>query len=184
MLGALIEACRSCFDALADMLARARGRLARAERPTLSKGTRVRVVRRLAEGGFSYVDLAVDAGGGARAGREYALKRVRCGDAEGVGLARHEIAVHEAFSHAHLMPLVDWAVPDARLPGEALLLFPLVDGGSLRGAIDARLCLDHDLDATVGRVRQDDVAKLAACALAQAHQATRAAAGAAADDGH
>ena len=142
-----------CGGLLARVYAGVASQLALRERPALAQGTRVHVVRRLAEGGFSFVDLAVGEGGGsnnpgegggggasrgaAAGGRKYALKRIPCGDAEALTAALAEIGVHRAFAaHPNLMPLVDWAAPDAVPPGRGAEVTCVSRRESRRGSCD------------------------------------------------
>ncbi len=96
---------------------------------TVEVGERkLKVVRQLAEGGFSYVYL-VEAQG---KGKQYALKKVLAQLPEQCELARWEITIHKAFDHPHLMPLIDHAA--VRLPNgaeEFRLLMPLFPSGTL-----------------------------------------------------
>ena len=85
-----------------------------------------KVVKLLAEGGFSFVYLVED--GKAK----YALKKVLSQLPETSQAARWEIQVHKAFKHPNLLQLVDTCmVPAANGAEEFRLLMPLFEGGTL-----------------------------------------------------
>lgn len=106
---------------------------------SLPKGMRVKIEKMIGEGGYSYVYVARDT----KTRGKYALKKVLCQVPEQVAMVRREAAVHDAFAHPHLMPLLDFAWTKA--PGGrgdvAWLLLPLAAGGSLRAHLDRRLGL-------------------------------------------
>ena len=89
-------------------------------------GRTFRVIRQLAEGGFSFVYL-VESGG-----EKYALKKVLCQLPEQAEQARWEIKVHESLEHPNCMPLIDTCVePVANGGNEFRLLMPLFPHGTL-----------------------------------------------------
>jgi len=89
----------------------------------------LRVVKMLAEGGFSFVYL-VECGA-----EKFALKKVLAQLPEQSELAQWEIKVHQAFKHPNLMPLVDHAmVPTANGAEEFLLVMPLYPSGTVLDA--------------------------------------------------
>lgn len=124
------------------------------------RGRRLREVRLLAEGGFSFVHLVsnpADAGGdmpgmvmaggcGGGGGGMYALKRMLIQDAEQLRAAEWEVEVHRALGAAsdHLLELVDADFVDVRADrstaavSEARLLFPYFENGSVQDVL-ARL---------------------------------------------
>ncbi|PRW20781.1 Serine threonine- kinase 16 [Chlorella sorokiniana] len=137
---------------------------------------RLRVLRQLGEGGYSFVYLVRDvaAAGGAGAllpsavgPHTFALKRVLCGSEEQVREAEHEVAVMKRLRHPCLLPLLDAAsqlhrTPDGSSRHIVLLLFPVYDGGNL-----------HEF---VQRLRQEAAAQQqqpAACSAAVVQQARR-----------
>mmetsp|Transcript_15904 Transcript_15904/g.36397 ORF Transcript_15904/g.36397 Transcript_15904/m.36397 type:complete len:323 (-) Transcript_15904:96-1064(-) len=86
----------------------------------------LRVVKLLAEGGFSFVYL-VEAGD-----KKYALKKVLSQLPEQSELARWEIEVHKSFKHPNLMALIDdCVVPAPNGAEEFRLLMPLYPHGTL-----------------------------------------------------
>lgn len=89
-------------------------------------GRNIRVIRMLAEGGFSFVYLVESNG------EKYALKKVLSQLPEQSDAARWEISVHTEIKHANCMPLVDHTVvPAANGAEEFRLLMPLYPNGTL-----------------------------------------------------
>jgi len=91
---------------------------------TINKRT-LRVIRMLAEGGFSFVYL-VESGT-----EKFALKKVLCQLPEQSEAARQEIEVHSAIKHKNCMPLVDHSVVELPNGEEFRLLMPLYPHGTL-----------------------------------------------------
>ena len=86
-----------------------------------------KVVKLLAEGGFSFVYLVED-----DKKKKYALKKVLAQLPEASELARWEVQVHQSFKHANLMPLIDHAVVSTASGAEEFrLLMPLYPDGTL-----------------------------------------------------
>jgi serine/threonine kinase 16 len=101
---------------------------------TMDTGRRVRLGRKIAEGGFSYVFEATEnlSGGGQQL---YALKQIRCPEAHMLQECREEAAVHRAtVGHANILPLLGFTVVD----GVAYMLFPRMHR-SLRAEINHRI---------------------------------------------
>ncbi|NXS63264.1 STK16 kinase, partial [Brachypteracias leptosomus] len=96
-------------------------------------GARYLLLHRLAEGGFSYVDLVE----GLRDGRFYALKRILCHDKEDRQAALHEVEMHGLFDHPNILPLVAHCMVEKGTKHEAWLLLPYV---KVRGASLAPAC--------------------------------------------
>ena len=85
-----------------------------------------KVVKMLAEGGFSFVYLVEDGK------TKYALKKVLSQLPETSQAARWEIQVHKSFKHPNLLQLIDSCmVPAANGAEEFRLLMPLFEGGTL-----------------------------------------------------
>ena len=86
----------------------------------------LRVIRQLAEGGFSFVYL-VESGS-----EKFALKKVLTQLPEQADAARWEIKVHSSIDHPNCMPLIDHCVePAANGAEEFRLLMPLYPHGTL-----------------------------------------------------
>ncbi|KAL4451544.1 hypothetical protein ABPG75_007206 [Micractinium tetrahymenae] len=117
-------------------------------------GRRLRVIRQLGEGGYSFVYLvqplrpdsvhSSSAGGGPlavaaaapAAGQLFALKRVLCGSEQQLREAEHEVAVMRRLRHPCLLALEAASTqlqraPDGSSRHVVLMLFPVYDGGNL-----------------------------------------------------
>ena len=87
----------------------------------------LRVVKLLAEGGFSFVYLVEDGNK-----KQYALKKVLAQLPEQSELARWEIQIHKTFKHPNLLPLIDnCSVATSDSAEEFRLLMPLYESGTL-----------------------------------------------------
>ncbi|NXF43729.1 STK16 kinase, partial [Oceanites oceanicus] len=96
-------------------------------------GVRYLLLHRLAEGGFSYVDLVE----GLRDGRFYALKRILCHDKEDRQAALHEVEMHGLFDHPNILRLEAHCMVEKGAKHEAWLLLPYVKGGTLWREVEA-----------------------------------------------
>ncbi|NWX17907.1 STK16 kinase, partial [Aegotheles bennettii] len=96
-------------------------------------GERYLLLHRLAEGGFSYVDLVE----GLKDGRFYALKRILCHDKEDRQAALHEVEMHGLFDHPNILRLVAHCMVEKGAKHEAWLLLPYVKGGTLWSEVQA-----------------------------------------------
>ena len=72
---------------------------------TMDTGKSVRLGRKIAEGGFSYVFEAFDSVNN----KKYALKRIHVGDHETFQSTQREAGVHRSLKHPNLMPLLGLA---------------------------------------------------------------------------
>ena len=96
-------------------------------------GASYRVVRRVGEGAFSYVDLVQD-----RAGGQLALKRIEIAYAEQEQAVLHEISIHQKLTHVNILPLLNHDfLKRANSSQEARLVFPFYSGGTLQNWIDS-----------------------------------------------
>uniref|UniRef100_A0A8B9SLS1 non-specific serine/threonine protein kinase n=1 Tax=Anas platyrhynchos TaxID=8839 RepID=A0A8B9SLS1_ANAPL len=96
-------------------------------------GARYLLLHRLAEGGFSCVDLVE----GLRDGRLYALKRIACHDAEDRQAALREAEMHGLLRHPNVLRLEAHCLLEKGAKHEAWLLLPYVQGGTLWGEVEA-----------------------------------------------
>ncbi|XP_025979025.1 serine/threonine-protein kinase 16 isoform X1 [Dromaius novaehollandiae] len=96
-------------------------------------GARYLLLHRLAEGGFSYVDLVE----GLRDGRFYALKRILCHDKEDRRAALREAEMHGLFEHPNILRLEAHCLVEKGAKHEAWLLLPYVQGGTLWSEVEA-----------------------------------------------
>ena len=72
-------------------------------RPSLVvEGQKYKVRRKLAEGGFSTVDLAENT----RNGKLVAIKRIICHSTQDQNLGKFEIEVHRKFQHENIIRLI------------------------------------------------------------------------------
>ncbi|XP_064390546.1 probable serine/threonine-protein kinase DDB_G0291350 [Halichondria panicea] len=93
------------------------------------------VVRRIGEGGFSYVDLVH------RDGHSYALKRILIQLPEQREAAQNEIRAHTQVDHPNVVHLVDSEIRDvsqrtSNCIGIAFLLFPYYQNGTLQDLME------------------------------------------------
>ncbi|KIM33499.1 hypothetical protein M408DRAFT_155596 [Serendipita vermifera MAFF 305830] len=98
-------------------------------------GRTYKIVKALGEGGFSFVYLAQDE----VTGREFALKKIRAHNSEGVKGAMREIEAYRRFKHPNIIRIYDSAVvQDPSGDGKIVYLFlPLYKRGNLQDAINA-----------------------------------------------
>ena len=103
---------------------------------SLDSGRRVRIGSVIAEGGFSIVFRATEAGSSGASNTVYALKRIRCEEQETLQLCRKEASVHRTVGsqHANVMPLLGMAVEDK----QCYMLFPYMPH-SLRDEVNRRI---------------------------------------------
>jgi serine/threonine protein kinase len=99
---------------------------------TVTVGERkLRVDKKIAEGGFSIVYLARQTNE-ADKGKQFALKIVICQTEEQVQGARREMHVHRTCKHPNVLPLVDFDIvqnKNNRGHHDALFVFPVISGG-------------------------------------------------------
>jgi serine/threonine kinase 16 len=108
---------------------------------TLDSGRQVRIGSPIAEGGFSIVFRATPVTTtSSPSSSSYALKRIRCEDAETVQQCRAEAAVHYAVgaNHPNVMPLLGMAMDDQY----CYMLFPFLPH-SLRDEVNGRIFPDQ-----------------------------------------
>jgi serine/threonine kinase 16 len=112
---------------------------------TLDSGRQVRIGPPIAEGGFSIVFRATPvttstSSASSSSTSTYALKRIRCEDAETVQQCRAEAAVHYAVgaNHPNVMPLLGMAMDDQY----CYMLFPFLPH-SLRDEVNGRIFSDQ-----------------------------------------
>lgn len=97
---------------------------------------------KIAEGGFSYIYSAHDKQYPST--KQYALKRIICPDEETIVACRKEAKVHRTLgnSHENVLPLIAVKFDVAQPQTICYMLFPLVEGGSLRDEINRRNLLN------------------------------------------
>jgi serine/threonine kinase 16 len=85
---------------------------------TLDTGKSVRLGRKIAEGGFSYIFEAFDSVNN----KKYALKRIHIGDHETFQATQREAGVHRSLKHPNIMPLLGMCSEEK----VCYLLFPFI----------------------------------------------------------
>jgi serine/threonine kinase 16 len=109
-------------------------------RPAVTvEGVRYKVLRQLAEGGFSTVQLARDI----ESGHKVALKRITCHSIEDQNLAKAEIQTMKKLAHENIIKLVGWTmVGEADLihnrTSEVILVMPYYPRGTLHEELESR----------------------------------------------
>ena len=128
----------SCFDFIGAFVAsilEILNRFKPAETVVINQ-RRFTVVKRLGEGGFSFVHLVKEQ----RAPfNQYALKRIRIQLAEQEDRLRQEIAAHQAVKSPYVLPLVDSQIvtkgPNRKIV-EGRLLLPFYANGTVQDLVD------------------------------------------------
>jgi len=113
-------------------------------RPSLAiEGTKYTVIRQMAEGGFSTVDLVEDS----RSKQKFALKRITCHSIEDQQVAQREIDTMKRLEHPGIIRLVGHTIegtPDIvhNLTSEVLILMPFYPKGTLHDELERRKLLE------------------------------------------
>jgi len=102
------------------------------------EGRRYKMVRQIAEGGFSTVDLVEDC----ETGKKYALKRILCHSIEDQNIALQEVRVTKELSHPNIVKVVGASTRGQadilhNLTSEVLIVFPLYQR-SLQDELESR----------------------------------------------
>ncbi|KAI6660426.1 Serine/threonine-protein kinase 16-like [Oopsacas minuta] len=91
-----------------------------------------RVVRRIGEGAFSFVDLVADP-----TGRQLALKRIEIAYEEQENAVLHEISIHQKLTHPNILSLLNHDfLKRSNNSQEARLVFPYYSRGTIQNWID------------------------------------------------
>ncbi len=106
--------------------------------PTVElNGERLRIVRLLGEGGFSFVYLVTNL----TSGGTFALKKIRClfGD-ESLERAMNEVDAYKLFNHPSIINAIDFSVIQEKDESKTVyILLPFFRRGNLQDAINANL---------------------------------------------
>ncbi|CAG8463581.1 1674_t:CDS:2 [Acaulospora morrowiae] len=96
-----------------------------------------KVIKLLAEGGFSFVYLVQDAS----TGRFYALKKIRCPiGSDSVKNAMKEVEMYKLFQHENIIKVIDTCVVQDKDGGKIVYIFlPYYKSGNLQDAINNNL---------------------------------------------
>lgn len=139
MLHAILNCLRYLASLVQSLLSRATGKVV-----LMDTGRQVRIGKRIAEGGFSYVFEAYgcDESSSRRppGGPDYVLKRIRCPDPELLEACRREAGVHRSAHHPNLMMLLGMLVAEQ----DCYMLFPFFKH-SLRAEVNRRTGLDSEI---------------------------------------
>ena len=104
------------------------------------EGVKYNVIRHIADGGFSSVDLVENT----RTGKKYALKRITCHSIEDQNIARNEIDINRKFSnHPNIVTLVGAVLHGAadivhNVTSDVYLVFPYYQRGTLHDELERR----------------------------------------------
>ncbi len=94
---------------------------------------RFRVLRKLGEGGYSYVFLVQQVEDKDGVGQQFALKKVLAGTRQQLEEAQHEVDVMQQLRHPNILPVLDHSVSRVESEGGAThvvyMLFPLYQVG-------------------------------------------------------
>jgi len=106
-------------------------------------GVNYKVLRQVAEGGFSTVDLVEDS----RSRKKHALKRITCHSIEDQQVAQREIDIMAKLEHPGIIRLVGFSIlgtPDIvhNQTSEVLLLMPFYPRGTLHDDLERRKIAD------------------------------------------
>ncbi|PIK63045.1 putative serine/threonine-protein kinase 16 isoform X2 [Apostichopus japonicus] len=96
-------------------------------------GRRFYVIKRLGEGGFSYVDQVEESS----TGKKFALKRIQCHSIPEEKAAEEEAKFHQLFNSPNLISLEAWCKQTASgEDSEVLLILPYLKRGTLQDELD------------------------------------------------
>jgi len=104
------------------------------------EGVKYKVIRHLADGGFSSVDLVENI----RTGKKFAVKRITCHSIEDQNLAKQEIEINKRYSkHPNIITLVGSVLSGSadivhNVTSEFILVFPFFERGSLHDELERR----------------------------------------------
>ena len=103
------------------------------------EGVTYRMVRQIAEGGFSTVDLVEDT----RTGKKYAMKKITCHSTEDQNLATREVEITRSLDHPNIVRLIGSATTGTadivhNTTSQVVIVFPLYTKGSLHDELEKR----------------------------------------------
>jgi len=104
-------------------------------------GFYLKLLQRIGEGGFSYIQLAEDL----KTKQHYAIKRLLAQETDQVTLIKDEIKCYKLFASPHIIPLLDYSIVRHKDVTEINLLLPYYKRGSLHDLISRRLQLNSPL---------------------------------------
>jgi serine/threonine kinase 16 len=117
---------------------------------------------KLAEGGFSYIYCASDIpkpnATRFHRPRQYALKRIQCLDNDMVIKCEQEALVHSKVNSQYCLPLYTMQFMNDKKV--CYMLFPLIQGGSLRDEVSRRRLLENHMYESIKPFKERQVLKL------------------------
>ena len=114
------------------------------------EGETYRVVRQIAEGGFSTVDLVENT----RTGKKFAMKKITCHSIEDQNLAIKEVEITRNLDHPNIVKVVGSSTTGTvdivhNTTSEVAIVFPLYTRGSLHDELERRSLTSSPLPQTV-----------------------------------
>ena len=102
-------------------------------------GKTYKVIRQIAEGGFSTVDLVEDV----NSGKKYAMKKITCHSTEDQNLALKEIELNQSLDHPNIIRVVGSSTSGSadivhNITSQVVIVFPLYARGSLHDELERR----------------------------------------------
>lgn len=98
-------------------------------------GFYLKLLHRVGEGGFSYIQLAEDL----KTKQYYAVKRLLAQEDDQVAQIKDEIKCYKLFASPHIIPLLDYCIVRHKNVTEISLLLPYYKNGSLLDMISRRV---------------------------------------------
>jgi len=103
------------------------------------EGVPYNIIRQIAEGGFSTVDLVEDS----RTGKKYAMKKITCHSTEDQNLAMREVEITRGFDHPNIVKVIGTATTGTadivhNTTSQVVIVFPLYTMGSLHQELERR----------------------------------------------
>jgi len=102
------------------------------------EGVSYTVVRQIAEGGFSTVDLVEDT-----MGKKYAMKKMTCHSTEDQNLATREVEITRSLDHPNIVKVIGSCITGSadivhNTTSQVVIVFPLYTRGSLHQELERR----------------------------------------------
>ena len=150
------------LEALKKLIAFIKGFFVTKETIRFNNGQAVVINYKLAEGGFSYIYCASDIPNlnatRFHRPRQYALKRIQCLDNEMVIKCEQEALVHSKINSQYCLPLYTMQFMNDKKV--CYMLFPLIQGGSLRDEVSRRRLLENHMYENIKPFKERQVLKL------------------------
>jgi len=103
------------------------------------EGVSYRVIKQIAEGGFSTVDLVEDT----MTGKRYAMKKITCHSTEDQNLATREVEITRSLDHPNIVKVIGTATTGTadivhNTTSQVVIVFPLYIMGTLQDELERR----------------------------------------------